>query len=68
MKQGIALRSALVLGFSRGLRLVSALGLGSRSMAALSAALVAMLSLTGCSGFFTALTTGTTAPGSTTYA
>lgn len=68
MKQGIAHRSALVLDFSRGLRFVSALGLGSRGMAALAVALIAMLSLTGCSGFFTAITTGTTTPGSTTYA
>jgi 6-phosphogluconolactonase (cycloisomerase 2 family) len=35
---------------------------------AIAVTLAAMLSLTGCKGFFTALTTGSTTPGSTTYA
>ena len=68
MKQGIAHRSAWIQGLSRSLRLVSSLGLGSRGITALVAAMIATLSLTGCSGFFTAITTGTTTPGSTTYA
>jgi 6-phosphogluconolactonase len=61
----------LIQGLSRGLncrlKLISSLGLGSKGMAALSAALIAMLSLTGCSGFFTAITSGGgTTPGSAT--
>lgn len=62
MKQEIGQRFAL--GFSRG----SGLGSGTWRFTALAAALISMLSLTGCSGFFTAITTGTTTPGSTTYA
>jgi len=56
MKQGIGQTFGGRVGFQQ-LRL-----------AVVSAAVVAMLSLTGCSGFFTALTTGSTTPGSTTYA
>lgn len=58
MKQGIAHRSALVHGLG--------LGSGKLRLAALTVALVSMMSLTGCSGFFTAITSGSTTPGSAT--
>jgi len=56
MKQGIG-RS-----FGRSVRF------GWVRMAAIASALIAMVSLTGCSGFFTALTSTSTAVGSSTYA
>jgi DNA-binding beta-propeller fold protein YncE len=58
MKQGIAQRHALGYGLGRGL--------GTLRLAALTVALVSTLSLTGCSGFFTAITSGSTTPGSAT--
>ncbi len=68
MQQGIGHRHGLRNVFGFGFGRSMGRGLASMRPVALAAVLVFTLGLTGCSGFFTAITSGGTTPGSTTYA